>query len=133
MKISLIFTERKYGAIDADDSSCNGYYIIKFSSSTYILQSYLRIDGQVISSSDMLWEGTYFLPININSRYYVLQKTKSINTIVSLRITINGDVNVIYYDFKDVISPCLQSISHNYYKSLSPLHIWMKEHDNLMD
>ena len=27
----LINMERKYGAIDTDDSSCHGYYIIKFS------------------------------------------------------------------------------------------------------
>ena len=71
--------EGRYGAIDADDSSCHGYYIIKISSSPYTLQSDLIIDGQVISSGEMVCEGTYFFPININSRHYVLQKTKSIN------------------------------------------------------
>ena len=29
MDMSLIITEGKYGAIDADDYSCHGYYIIK--------------------------------------------------------------------------------------------------------
>ena len=74
MDMSLIIIEGKYGAIDADDSSCNGYYIIKFSSSTYILQSYLRIDGQVISSGEIACEENYFSPIDIDSHYYVLQK-----------------------------------------------------------
>ena len=32
MNISLIVIEGKYGAIDTYDSSCHGYYIIKFSS-----------------------------------------------------------------------------------------------------
>ena len=41
-------------AIDADDYSCHGYYIIKFSSSPYTLQEDLSIDGQVISSGEML-------------------------------------------------------------------------------
>ena len=63
--------EEKYGAIDTDDSSCHGYYIIKFYSSPYTLQSDLSIDGQVISSGEMICEGTYFSPININSHYYV--------------------------------------------------------------
>ena len=90
--------EGKYGAIDADDSSCHGYYIIKFYSPPYTLQADLRIDGQDISSGEMLCEGTYFFPININYHYYVLQKTKSINTIVSLRKIINGNSNVICYD-----------------------------------
>ena len=48
--MSLIVMEWNYYAIDADDYSYHGYYIIKFSSSTYILQADLSIDGQVISS-----------------------------------------------------------------------------------
>ena len=50
MNMSLISIEGKYGAIDTDNSSCNGYYIIKFSSSPYTLQADMSIDGQVISS-----------------------------------------------------------------------------------
>ena len=50
MNMYLISMEGKYGAIDADDSLCHGYYIIKFSSSAYTLQSDLIIDGQLISS-----------------------------------------------------------------------------------
>ena len=50
MNTSLIFTEGIYGDIDADDSSCHGYYIIIFSSSPYTLQVDSRIDGQVVSS-----------------------------------------------------------------------------------
>ena len=71
MNMSLIVTEVKYGAIDNDDSSCHGYYIIKFYSSPYTHQADLSIDGQVISSGKIVCEGTYFFPININSHYYV--------------------------------------------------------------
>ena len=37
MKVSLIITKVNYRAIDADNSSCHGYYIIRFSSSLYTL------------------------------------------------------------------------------------------------
>ena len=63
MNMSLNTTEVKYGAIDTDDYAFHGYYIIKFSSSPYTLQAYLSIDGQVISSEMIVFEGTYFLPI----------------------------------------------------------------------
>ena len=69
MNTSLIITERKYGAIYTDDSSCIGYYIIKISSYPYILQSDLSVDGKVISSCGMVREVTYFFPINIKSHY----------------------------------------------------------------
>ena len=48
MNMYLIFMEGKYGAIDTDNYLCHGYYIIKFSSYPYTLQSDLIIDGQVI-------------------------------------------------------------------------------------
>ena len=54
VNMSLIIMEGKYCAIDTDDSSCHGYYIIKFSSSPYTLQEDLIIDGQVIYSGEMV-------------------------------------------------------------------------------
>ena len=45
----LIMMEGNYGAIDDNDSTCHGYYIIIFSSSPYNLQYELSIDGQAIS------------------------------------------------------------------------------------
>ena len=46
---------------------------------------------------------------------------------------INGNVYVICYDLKNIFLPSLQYISQNYYNTLSPLHIPMVEHDNIMD
>ena len=114
MNISLIIMEGKYDDIGADDFSCHGYYIIKFYLSPYTLQTDLIIYGQFIPSGEMVCEGDYLFQININSHYYFLQKTKSIYTIVSLRKILYCNGNIICYDSKGDIPPCLQSISHNY-------------------
>ena len=74
MSMSLVIMEGNYSAVDTDDSSCQDYHIIKFSSSLYTLQAGLIIDEQVISSCKMVCEGTYFFIINIISHYYILQK-----------------------------------------------------------
>ena len=79
-------------------------------SSPYTLQSDLSIEGKFISSSELVCKGMYVFPININSHYYVLQKTKSINTIVSLRTIINNNINIICYYYNNVLPPCLRSI-----------------------
>ena len=60
MKMSLIRIEGNCGAIDADDSTCHGYYIIRFSSYPYTLKAYLNIYGQVIYSGEMVCEETYY-------------------------------------------------------------------------
>ena len=67
----LVNIEVEYGAIDTNNSSCHGYYIIRFSSSPYTLQSDLSIDGEVISSNEILCKGNYFFLININFHCYV--------------------------------------------------------------
>ena len=48
MNISLIIMEGNYVSIDSDDSTCHGYYIIRFTSPPYALQADLVIYGQVI-------------------------------------------------------------------------------------
>ena len=65
-------------------------------------------------------------PINIIFSFLCFTKTKSINTILSLRTKISGNVNLFCYDSKDVILPSFRSISQNDYNTLSPLHIPMK-------
>ena len=119
--MSFIISEVKYGAIDTDDSSCNGYYIINFYSSPYILQAYLSIYGRVIPSGEIICEGTYFFTININYHYDVIQKTKFNNTMVSFRTIINGNVKLICHDSKNFVQQCLRYISQNDYNTLTPL------------
>ena len=63
----------------------------------------------------------------------IFTKTKSINRIIYLGEIINGNVNVICYDLKDIVPLSLRSISQNYRNKLQPQHIPMAEHDNVMD
>ena len=81
LNISWIIMEVKYGAIGDDYYTCHGYYIINFSSSQYILQSDLNSDGQVISSGEMVCEGTYFFQ---SISILIIMFYKKINTITQL-------------------------------------------------
>ena len=60
MNIYLIILEDNYGDINADDYTCHGYYIIKFSSSPYNFQTYLSIERQVILPGKIVYEGNVF-------------------------------------------------------------------------
>ena len=50
----MIISKVDSGAIDDDNNSCHGYYIITFSLSPYTLQEDFNIDGKVISSIEMV-------------------------------------------------------------------------------
>ena len=133
MNMSLIIIEGNYGSINYDDSTCHGYYIIKFSSLVYTLQSDFNIYGQVIYSGEMVYEVTHYFPININPRYHVSPNNNSSNTTVSLRKIINANVNVIFYYHNGVVIYYFRSISQKYFSSLTPLHVPMEEHNKIMD
>ena len=74
MNMPLIITKVNYGAIDSENYSCRGYYIIIFSSSPYTFQEDLNIYCKVISSGEMVRKGTYYFPIILILVITFLQK-----------------------------------------------------------
>ena len=87
----LIIMEGNYGDINVDNSTCRGYYNIRFSSFPYTLKADLSIYGQIISSGEMLFEGTNSLNQYQFSLLY-FSENKSNNTILYLR-------KIIYWKF----------------------------------
>ena len=71
MNMYLINTEGNSVAVDADYYTFHGYYIIKLSSSKYTLQADASTDSQFISYYEMVCEGIFLFPININYHYYI--------------------------------------------------------------
>ena len=67
----MIIDEVIIGAIDVDYTWCHGHYIIRFSSYSYNLKDDFNIYVGLISSSKMVYEGTYPPTTNSNSHYYV--------------------------------------------------------------
>ena len=48
-----------YGAINTDDTTKTVFYIIPFISEAYTLQNNTKIDGQVISSGELVFKAQY--------------------------------------------------------------------------
>ena len=48
-----------YGAINIDDTTTNGLYVIQFLSEAYTLQNNTTIDGQVISAGELVFKAQY--------------------------------------------------------------------------
>ena len=65
-------------------------------------------------------------------QFYVFQDQGINNTTLSLRTITNEEVHVKIYNSNDIVPCSLQTISQNYFNSLSPLDVPTDEHDNIM-
>ena len=61
-KMLLVIYKGEFSDIDSEDTLYHRYYIIRFTSNKYTLKEDFNIDGEVISSSEIVceYEGTYF-------------------------------------------------------------------------
>ena len=57
--MASLFQPGMYGAINTNDNTSNGFYVIKFLSEAYKLQSNKTIDGQVISAGELVVKAQY--------------------------------------------------------------------------
>ena len=53
----------KYGAINADDTTTNGLYVIMLVSETYMLQNITTIDEKIISTGELVIKAQYLCSI----------------------------------------------------------------------
>ena len=66
-----------YGAINTDDNTTNGFYVIKFLSNTYKIKSNKKIDGQVIYAGELVVKAQYLCSMQENTKL-VLETTTTL-------------------------------------------------------
>ena len=57
----------KYGAIKITDTSTNGFYVIMFTSGAYTLQDNTTIDGEIITSVELVVKSQYCFSMQVDT------------------------------------------------------------------
>ena len=99
------------GAINTDDTTTNGLYVIQFISEAYTLQNNTTIYGQVISAGELAAKSQYICSMQENTNCYWKQKLLQQITIVPTRIILHPRLDV--FTIRDV-----QDISNNFFNSI---------------
>ena len=60
----------KYGAINTDDTSTNGYYVIMFISEAYTLQNNTTIDRKCITDGGLVVKAQYIFSMQDSTNWY---------------------------------------------------------------
>ena len=66
----------KYGSINTIDTSTNGFYVIMFTSGAYTLQENTTIDGQIITSGELVVKAQYLCSMQVDNNWYWNQQPK---------------------------------------------------------
>ena len=67
---SSLYQSGMCDAINTDDTTTNGLYVIQFLSEAYTLQNNTTIDGQVISAGELVVNEQYLYSTQENSNWY---------------------------------------------------------------
>ena len=68
--MALLVESGKYGAINTNDAATNGFYVIMFTSEAYTLQYNTTIDGQLITSGELVDKSQYLCSIQVDTNWY---------------------------------------------------------------
>ena len=65
-----------YGDINTTDTSTNGFYVIMFTSGAYTLQENRTIDGQIITSGELVVKAKYLCSMQVDTNWCWNQQPK---------------------------------------------------------
>ena len=65
--MASLFESGKYGAINTTDTSTNGFYVIMFTSVVYTLQENTTIDGQIITTGELVVKAQYLFSMQVDT------------------------------------------------------------------
>ena len=83
-----------YGAINTDDNTTNGFYVIQFLSEAYTLQNNTTIDGKFISTDELVFKAQYLCSMQENTNWYCKQPPLQHTIIVPTRTIIHPCLDV---------------------------------------
>ena len=93
--MASLFQSGMYGAINTDETTKNGFYVIQFISEVYALQKNTIIGGQVISDGELIFKAQYFCSMQENTNFYWKQQPLRQTIIVTTRKILHPRLNVI--------------------------------------
>ena len=93
--MSSFFLSGVYGAINTDDNTSNGLYVIQFISEACTLQNNTTIYGQVISSGELFIKAQYIYSMQENTNWYWKQQPLQQTIIVTTLTILHTRLNVI--------------------------------------
>ena len=68
--MSSLVVSGNYGAISTTDTETNGFYDIMFTSGAYTLQDNTTIDGQIITTDELVVKEQYICSMQVETNWY---------------------------------------------------------------
>ena len=123
-----------YGAINTDDTTTNGFYVIQFVSDAYTLQINTTIDGQVISAGELVVKAQYLCSMQENTNWYWKQQPLQQTIIVPTRTILHPRLEVIIIRYVQDI-PKKIYIRNEAKKAIQrhPIIVTDTDHDYIID
>eukprot|EP00957_Ditylum_brightwellii_P149259 11366809-Ditylum_brightwellii.AAC.1 len=88
-------TESTYGAVIANDQRIDGYYIVKFLSTLYMLQHDEIVDNELLKSETLVSDAEYMSPVIKDSMWCVKSGIESVKVNIENVLVSSLDVDIV--------------------------------------
>ena len=122
-----------YSAIDTDDTTTNGFYVIKLLSDVYKLQDNTTIDGQVIYAGELVVKAQYLSSMQENTNWYQKQQPLQQTIIVPTRTILHPRLeDIIIRYVKDIPNKLCGRIKAKKETQRHPIIVTDADYDYIM-
>ena len=129
----MLFESVKYGAINTTGTSTNGFFVIMFTSRAYTLQENTTIDGQIITSGELVVKAQYICSIQVYTKWYWNQHPQQNVTTVPVHTIIHPQVEVNAVTYFLVINNIVCTRTQEKIKSGQPICLTDSDYDYILE
>ena len=124
----------KYGSINTTDTSTNGFYVIMFKFGASKLQENTTIDGQIITSGELVVKAKYLCSMQVDTNWYWNQQPKHHFTTVPTRTILHPKLEVdAITDFHAIPTSVCSRTQANKYISMQPICLNDTDYDYILE
>ena len=123
-----------YGVINKDDTTTNGFYVIKLISWSYTMQNNIQIDGHIVYAGKLVVNAQYLYNMQENTNWYWKQQPLQHNIIVPTRTIINPCLDVFGITYvQDTPTNIFNRIQAKKYIQRHPIFLTDADYDYILD
>ena len=129
--MGMLIKESNYGAVNANDQSTDGFYIVKFLSTVYTLQHDELVDNEILKAGSLVTDAEYMSPAMKDSLWYVKSGLEPVK--VNMKKVLVSNIYVDIVTSTSELDYSMSTMTQEDVIQKEPFKLSADDYDNILD